>query len=100
MFNLLFFSSLLYNGCFNLFLLICFRYRVIELALQLLNSSDKDPLLIFSVARFMEVCSQHKETGAFLIKSGGVSSVIKFLEVCHSTHQVSLFFFHKKKNLL
>eukprot|EP00339_Tiarina_fusa_P014446 CAMPEP_0116998856 /NCGR_PEP_ID=MMETSP0472-20121206/1782_1 /TAXON_ID=693140 ORGANISM="Tiarina fusus, Strain LIS" /NCGR_SAMPLE_ID=MMETSP0472 /ASSEMBLY_ACC=CAM_ASM_000603 /LENGTH=425 /DNA_ID=CAMNT_0004698135 /DNA_START=376 /DNA_END=1653 /DNA_ORIENTATION=- len=65
------------------------RYRIIELALQWLTS-DKDPLLIFSIARFLEVCAQHKDTGAFLIECSGLSTVIKFLGACHSSKQALL----------
>ena len=61
------------------------RYRVIDFAVQLLNDQKSPPLLLFSVARFLEVCAQHKDTGAFLLECSGVSCLLNFLEQSRST---------------
>jgi len=66
------------------------RYRVVEHAVQLLQDKDKPPLFLFSVVRFLEVCAQHKDTGAFFMESAGVATLIAFLEHCHSTKQTLL----------
>jgi len=68
------------------------RYRIIELAIQLLSSenSSNQPLFLFTVSRLLEVCAQHKDTGAFFLECNGVSTVISFLESCHQSKQALL----------
>jgi len=66
------------------------RYRIIEYALQLLQREGAKPLLLFNVARFLEVCAQHQDTGSFLMECGGISLLLKFMETCHGVKQTLL----------
>merc|ERR1712063_109028 len=55
------------------------RYRIIEYACQLLQDSDnmQYPLLLFGVARFLEVCAQHKDTGSFFLQEcSGIKTIL------------------------
>ena len=65
------------------------RYRIIEFALNLLQREEAKPLLLFNVARFLEVCAQHQDTGSFLMECGGINTLLKFMETCHEAKQVS-----------
>jgi len=69
------------------------RYRIIEYACQLLQDSDnmQYPLLLFGVARFLEVCAQHKDTGSFFLQEcSGIKTILTFLGLCHDNDQALL----------
>jgi len=49
------------------------------------------PLLLFGVARFLEVCAQHKDTGSFFLQEcSGIKTILTFLGLCHDNDQVNV----------
>ena len=52
------------------------------------------PLLLFGVARFLEVCAQHKDTGSFFLQEcSGIKTILTFLGLCHDNDQVNSIIF-------